>query len=255
MGELATIEHEGNALAVAGPVDWKAQADQAIAQAHAFERIKAESLNASDYDVIEGKKVPNAIGIAKLGVPCGHSCEIISRNEHGDTGVRRTIQADLVWPTKTVKKKGRDGWYDKVVPDLEGDPREIKAIIYTVTVKVTDRWGRSKEQDASMYDPTRDDNANRAMVVKRAAKKAAEWLVGGVNSEAGAYQAQRQQVVRNAGPNLRAMQAECESRGWIPEDDEAFLDFMREKVPGCSDMEKPLLKHATALAKFLEATQ
>jgi len=213
------------ASTLAAQVDWEASADNAIAQAHAFERIKRESLDSSDYDLIQGKLVPNQKGIAKLGIPCGHSTEIISRDEYGDCGIRRSIVEDAAGKKQTL---------------------------YTVTVRVTDRWGRYREQAASYYDKSKDDNANRAMCEKRASKKAAEMLVGGVTAESGEQEAtQRSRQAAEPSELLRALYAEGEDRGYWA-DRPSFIAFIAT-LPGCADVTKALtIKHGQALKRWLQ---
>ena len=206
-------------------VDWNAAADSAIEQARAFERIKREMLDASDYDLIQGKRVPNQKGIAKLGIPCGHSTELISRDEHGDCGVRRAI-----------------------VEDTAGK----KELLYTVTVRVTDRWGRYREQSASYYDRKKDDHSNRVMAEKRASKKAAELLVGGVNAEDGETSAAHtSRQASDANALFREIYAEGQQRGlWT---DRASLATFVATLPGCADAAKALtVRHGAAVQRYLK---
>ena len=223
----AVVTYEAAPVAVAGPVDWEQQADVAIAKARAFERIKSEMLDSSDYDLIQGKKVPNQKGVAKLGVPCGHSTAIISRDENGEPGVRRSI-----------------------VENLKGD----RELLYTVTVRVTDMWNRFREQSSS-FSPQRgdDDNKSRAMCEKRASKKAAELLVGGVSDEPGQLAA-KEQAKEKASPTdlIQNCVARLIALGEIESRDE-FKAYLVKHVPGCESAEAKLtIKHGYAVAAYLK---
>jgi hypothetical protein len=237
--DLAPIDAQFRELAPIGNID----IEKTISDARAFEEIKARILGPDDWVPIEGKLVPTAVGVNKLAGPCGHTWEIISRNEHGDPGVRRTIVEDVVYGTKTVQKRGRGGGtYEKEVADI-ANPVATKKVIFTVTMRATDRWGRVCVVDGSIDTveaPNMPDNTMRQKAETRARKKASTVLVGGIDAqyaEEGKVDVRLRRLQRNASVNIRDLLRRAAALGAIPQSDKAmFLDWAREKVRGCEDL-------------------
>lgn len=201
-----------------------ASADHLAMRLAEFERFKSLMLTEKDYHLIEGKRRVKAESAMRLAVAPQISFAIVSRNEHGETGVRRNVVEDLVYPMKSIQKR-TSVWEDKPgggrqktwktipaeVPDYTADPRVVKSILYTVTMRATDCFGRVMEHDAS-FSPTEleytaSDNTYRARCETRARTTLALKLIGGVDAE----------IAEEVHANIRAAQAEIAVRqGRIP---------------------------------------
>jgi hypothetical protein len=237
-------------------------AEEMIGAHREFERYKAQVLGPKDYHPIDGRMVPTAAAAMRLSVAPQITFDIISKNEHGDIGVRRSIVQQLRYPlvVKKVRKK-RNIWdqeqqkkvyrfveEDQEQFDFDAEPRLIPRVLYTVTMRGRDAWGRSIDHEASFdahelgFDVS--DNTLRARCETRARSAVAVKLIGGVDAQIAeevlgevraAAQAQAEALKR--APRMPSM-AEILERAKLAgkcTDGASFVEWINREVPGCEE--------------------
>ncbi len=193
--QLATIATDAKGTAVAAIVPHQS-ADTMVAKLHEWERFKALAIRPEDWQTIpgvQGKYLP-AEAVDRIAPAIGLSWEIISKNEHGDPGVRATMCDALTYETKIVKKKSKGGGtYDAEVPDYT-KPVKTLAMIYTVAVRCRDNFGRQIEVEGSFssLEMVKTDYHARQQALTRARRVGSLKLIGGVDADV--YEEERARI-------------------------------------------------------------
>ncbi len=162
-------------------------AEAMVAKLQEWERFKALAIREDAWQQIpgvQGKYLP-AEEVDRIAPAIGISWEIISKNEFGDAGVRAVICEQLTYEMKTVTRKGKGGGtYDAQVPD-HTKPVKTLAVLYTVTVRCRDAFGRCVEVEGSFssLEMPKSDYHSRQQALTRARRVASMKLMGGVDHD------------------------------------------------------------------------
>lgn len=162
-------------------------ADVMVARLEEWERFKARAIRPDSWEQIpgvQGKYLP-AHEVDRIAPALGISWDIVSRNEHGDKGIRAVICDQLTYEMRKVTRKGKGGGtYEAEVPD-HTKPIRTLAVLYTVTVRCRDNFGRSVEVEGSFssLEMQKSDYHARQQAFTRARRTASLRLMGGVDHD------------------------------------------------------------------------
>ncbi len=231
--DLARVIEGEYALAAAPPPP-RFSAKEALevnSELQAF--IRGLMSHPSTWPKINGKPNPPATELMKLWSPLGCESEIVSRNEHGELGVRREL----------VK--------------LPGGAEDVK---FSVTMRVTARrlgagvtvaasQMLSEKQDRSTGKPLPEGNVE-AQAQTRAKNRALKTLAGFDVADMTKPPVQEQKL------DGAALVARAAALRVIPRvDKEMFLDWAQERVQGCKGMTTFTVRHRNLIVAHLDALE
>jgi hypothetical protein len=178
---LAVLDN-GSALGVQTP---RLTAETMLAQLHEFEKFKAMAVRPKAWVKIPGVKgeyLP-ADETYRLAPAFGVTWEILTKNEHGELGVRCEIVDFLTYEKKTIRKNGRNGeTYEAEIEDTS-KPIISKTVRYTVSMRCTDGSGRFVDVEGSFdrNENPKSDYMCRQQALTRARRRGLLILIGGVD--------------------------------------------------------------------------
>jgi hypothetical protein len=238
-------------------------ADAMVDVLQEWERFKALAIRPEDWMSIPGvpgKYLP-ADAVDRIAPAIGLSWEIISKNEYGDPGVRATLCEALTYETKIIKKKAKGGGtYDAEVPDYT-KPVKTLAMVYTVTVRCHDRFGRQIEVEGSFssLEMVKSDYHARQQALTRARRVGSLKLIGGVDHDV--FEEERARIESEkrisaeraaAVPSSGALYNQALVLG-VATDGPSFRAWIAQSVPGCEGAVDPIWKPDVAMREAINA--